>query len=291
MQLHPRHADADAEHTWHDVLGPHGFIERRGPIGILLVHGLTGTPAEMKHFAKRLSRAGYSVACPQLAGHCLTIGALKATHWRDWYHSVLRAFEQMKREYDQVYVGGLSMGALLALVLAAEKKDAVAGLILLSATFFYDGWNIPQVRRRLLLPIALYTPLRYFMSWEETAPYGIKCPRTRAMVTSVLSNKSARAAESIGYFRTPALVILESMRLIRAARAALRQVSTPTLIVHSTEDDMASIKNAHYVKDRLAASRIETFFVHDTYHVLTLDRRKDDIARRVAEFCGVPATA
>lgn len=291
MKLHPRHADAHAEHTWSEVLGPNGFIERRGPVGILLIHGLTGTPAEMKHFAKRLARAGYSVACPQLAGHCLSIEALKATHWRDWYHSALVAFEQMKREYDQVYVGGLSMGALLALVLAAEKKDELAGLILLSATFFYDGWNVPQFKRRFLLPIALYTPLKHVMWWEETAPYGIKCQRTRAKVTSVLSSKTARASESIGYFKTPALVILESTRLIRAARAALRQVFAPTLIVHSTEDDMASIKNAHYVKDRLGASRIETFFVHDTYHVVTLDQRKDDIARRVAEFCGTPAAA
>lgn len=291
MNLHPHHADAGAEHSSKDALGRHGFIERRGPVGILLIHGLTGTPAEMKPFAKCLAKAGYSVACPQLAGHCLSIEALKATRWRDWYHSVLVAFEQMKREYDQVYVAGLSMGALLALVLAAEKSGELAGLILLSSTFFYDGWNVPQLKRRFLLPIALYTPLKYVMWWEETAPYGIKCPRTRAKVTSVLSSKTARAAESIGYFKTPALVILESTRLIKAARAALGHVIAPTLIVHSTEDDMASIKNAHYVKDRLAASRVETFFVHDTYHVLTLDQRKDDIAHRVAEFCRTPAVA
>jgi carboxylesterase len=281
--------DGRAEAPWRHALGRHGFIERRGPVGILLIHGLTGTPAEMKPFAKRLVKAGYSVACPQLAGHCQSVEALKATHWRDWYGSVLIAFEQMKREYDQVYVGGLSMGALLALLLAAEKKEQVTGLILLSVTFFYDGWNIPRVKRRFLLPIALYTPLKHIMQWEEQPPYGIKCQRTRAKVAAVLSNKTANAPESIGYFQTPALVILESTRLIRAARRALGQVFVPTLIVHSTEDDMASIKNAHYVKRRISSKRVESFFVDDTYHVVTLDQRKDDIAARVAEFCASPA--
>jgi carboxylesterase len=281
--------DRHTDDSWRHVLGPHGFIERRGPVGILLVHGLTGTPAEMKPFAKHLLKAGYTVVCPQLAGHCLSIEALKVTRWRDWYRSVQAAFEQMRREYDQVYIGGLSMGALLALLLAAEKKEQVAGLILLSVTFFYDGWNMPRLKRRFLLPIALHTPLKHVMWWEEQPPYGIKCQRTRAKVAAVLANKTASAPESIGYFKTPALVILESTKLIKAARKALRLVFAPTLIVHSTEDDMASIKNALYVEKEIRSKRVETFFVDDTYHVVTLDRRKADIAARVAEFCAARA--
>lgn len=267
------------------LLGPNGFIERRGKIGVLLVHGLTGTPAEMKHFGKVIARKGLTVACPELAGHCASIQALKATNWRDWYRSVEAAFEVLSQECDQVFVAGLSMGALLALLLAAEKGQRVSGVILLSTTFFYDGWNVPKLKRKLLLPLVLYSPLKYFLHWEETAPYGIKCERTRAMVAAVLSNKDARTADKIGYFKTPATVILESVRLMSVTRDCLAQVLSPTLIVHSTEDDMASLKNVRFVKEKIAASHVETFLVDDTYHVLTLDRRKDDIARRVAEFC------
>jgi carboxylesterase len=271
--------------TIDQLLGPNGFIDRRGKVGILLVHGLTGTPAEMKHFGKVIARQGITVACPELAGHCAAIKDLQATNWRDWYQSVEAAFEALSHECDQVFVAGLSMGALLALLLAADKGQRVSGVILLSATFFYDGWNMPWLKHKLLLPIVLHTPLKYFMQWEETSPYGIKCERTRAMVAAVLSNKDAKAADKVGYFKTPATVILESMRLISAAKHSLGNVLSPTLIVHSTEDDMASLKNAYYVQDNIAASHVETFFVDDTYHVLTLDKRKDDIARRVAEFC------
>ncbi len=267
-----------------DSLGPTGFYDKRGQDVVLLVHGLTGTPAEMRHFGKRLAKKGFSVMCPQLAGHCGSVLDLKRSKWQDWYASIERAFEALSREHAHVYVSGLSMGALIALKLAEEKGRRVSGLGLLSTTFFYDGWNMPRLKRKLLLPLVLHTPLRHFVSWEETPPYGIKCERTRALVHAVLENRDALAAEKVGIFRTPAVTIKESTRLIKAARKALPHVHSPVLIVHSTEDDMASVKNAHFVARRLSSAKVETFFVDDTYHVLTLDKRKDDIACRMADF-------
>jgi carboxylesterase len=177
------------------------------------------------------------------------------------------------------------MGALIALLVAAKRKKQVAGVILLSTTFFYDGWNVSKLKQKVLLPIVLYSPLKYFLHWEETAPYGIKDERTRALVHAILENRDSQAADKIGYFKTPATVILESVRLIKATKKTLKEVISPTLIVHSTEDDMASLKNAHYTQANIAAETIETFFVDDTYHVLTLDKRKEDVAKRAARFC------
>ncbi|MDI1298322.1 alpha/beta fold hydrolase [Methylotenera sp.] len=268
-----------------DLLGPNGFIERKGDTAVLLIHGLTGTPAEMKHFGRVMSRKGLTVACPELAGHCATIEALQATKWQDWYQSIEAAFDALRGEYEQVFIAGLSMGALIALLVASKRKTQVAGVILLSTTFFYDGWNVSWFKQTFLLPIALYTPLKHFLHWEETAPYGIKCERTRAMVAAVLENKDSKAADKIGYFKTPATVILESTRLIKAARNCLAEVTTPALIVHSTEDDMASLENAYYVEKNIASTHVETMYIDDTYHVLTLDKRKDDIALRVVSFC------
>ncbi len=271
-------------HAIQQNLGPTGFYEKQGEDAVLLIHGLTGTPAEMRAVAKRLSREGFSVMCPQLAGHCGSVGALKRSNWQDWYNSVEQSFEALKLTHARVYVTGLSMGALMALMLAEEKGARVAGLGLLSTTFFYDGWNISQQGRKWLLPLVLYSPLRYFISWKEHPPYGIKCERTRAMVHAVLTNRDAQTSEKVGIFRTPAVTVHESIRLIRVARKALPGVHAPTLIVHSTEDDMASVKNAHYVARRISSSKVETFLVDDTYHVLTLDKRKYDIAHKLAEF-------
>jgi carboxylesterase len=268
-----------------DLLGPIGFIERKGETAVLLIHGLTGTPAEMKHFGRVMSRKGLTVACPELAGHCASIEALQATKWQDWYQSIEVAFDALREEYEQVFIAGLSMGALIALLVASKRKTQVAGVILLSTTFFYDGWNVSWFKQTFLLPIVLYSPLKYFLHWEETAPYGIKCERTRAMVAAVLENKDAQTADKIGYFKTPATVILESVRLIKAARKCLSEVISPALIVHSTEDDMASLENAYYVEKNISSDHVETMYIDDTYHVLTLDKRKDDIALRVVSFC------
>jgi carboxylesterase len=268
-----------------ELLGSVGFIERKGNVGVLLIHGLTGTPTEMKQFGKLIARKGFTVACPELAGHCATIEALSATKWHDWYMSIEKAFDALKQECDHVFVAGLSMGALIALLLAAKRGNQVAGVILLSTTFFYDGWNVPKFKQTFLLPLVLYTPLKYFFHWEETSPYGIKDERTRALVHAILENRDNQAADKIGYFKTPATVILESVRMINAAKKVLKNVIVPTLIVHATEDDMASIKNAHYTQANISSKIVETFFVDDTYHVLTLDKRKDDVAKRAAQFC------
>lgn len=267
------------------LLGPVGFIERKGKTGVLLVHGLTGTPTEMKQFGKVIARQGFTVACPEIAGHCSSIEALTKTKWLDWYQSIEMAFDALKEECEHVFIAGLSMGALIALMVAAKRKKQVAGVILLSTTFFYDGWNVSKFKQKVLLPIVLYSPLKYFLQWEETAPYGIKDERTRALVHAILENRDSQAADKIGYFKTPATVILESVRLIKATKKTLKEVISPTLIVHSTEDDMASLKNAHYTQANIAAETVETFFVDDTYHVLTLDKRKEDVAKRAALFC------
>ena len=268
-----------------ELLGPIGFIERKGKVGVLLIHGLTGTPTEMKQFGKLIARQGFTVACPELAGHCATIEALTRTKWLDWYEAIEHAFDALKEECEHVFVVGLCMGSLIALMLAAKKGSAVAGVILLSTTFFYDGWNVPKLKQKLLLPLVLYTPLKYFVHWEETAPYGIKDERVRAMVHAVLENRDVHAADKVGYFKIPATVILESVRLIKATKKVLIKVIVPTLIVHSTEDDIASIKNAHFTYANIKSDVIETFYVDDTYHVLTLDKRKDDVAKRTARFC------
>lgn len=273
---------------WRAVLGSTGFYDRRGPHAVLLIHGLTGTPAEMRHLALRLRKRGFSVMVPQLAGHCGSVAELKRTHWQDWYRGIEEAFGLLHAHHDQVFVAGLSMGALLALELAARQGAQVAGLGLLSPTFFYDGWNMPRFRRRLL-PLAFLPPLRHLLYWRESPPYGIKCERTRAMVHAVLTNRDAQAAEKVGIFRTPMSTVRQSSMLIRHVSQSLAHVRAPLLVVHSTEDDMASVRNAHFVTERVASTDVETWLIDDTYHVLTLDRRKDDVANRLGEFFGLRA--
>ena len=253
-------------------------------LGVLLAHGITGAPAEMKPLVRKLAAAGFTVSCPALAGHCSTLRELKRTRWTDWYATLEAALETLRTRCRSVFVSGLSMGALLALKLAADHPESVAGVATLSATFFYDGWNVPRFRQRYLLPIALYSPLRYVYSWHEPAPYGIKDERLRNIIAAVYAGDAAQMPQKYGYSEFPGVTIRETFGLIRAVRRGLGRVTAPLLIVHATEDDMATLQNARFLASRVASADVDTFYVDDTYHVLTLDRRKDDVAHRVTEF-------
>jgi carboxylesterase len=90
--------------------------------------------------------------------------------------------------------------------------------------------------------------------------------------------------EKWGYSEFPGVTIRETFRLIAAVKEDLPAIATPLLIVHSTEDDMASLENARFLASGVSSGTVETFYVDDTYHVLTLDKRRDDVATRVAEF-------
>ncbi|HXH94181.1 MAG TPA: alpha/beta fold hydrolase [Thermoanaerobaculia bacterium] len=262
----------------------HGAREQHGKAGVLLVHGITGAPAEMKPLARKLTASGFTVSCPQLAGHCSSLTSLKQTQWRDWYRSLETALFTLRDQCDTVFVSGLSMGALLALRLAARHPELISGVATLSATFFYDGWNVPRLRQKYLLPLLIYSPLRFFLSYHEPSPYGIKDDRIRNVIDAVYQSKTRAMPEKWGYSEFPGVTIRETFRLIKAVKRDLPVITAPLLIVHATEDDMASLENARFLASEVSSSSVETFYVDDTYHVLTLDKRRDDVAARVAEF-------
>ena len=266
------------------VLGRYGIFEKRGRAGLLLVHGITGTPTEMKPLIRKLVAQNFTVACPQLVGHCTTLKELKKTRWQDWYATLESSLDFLRGECDSIVVSGLSMGALLALKLAADHPDKIDGIATLSATFVYDGWNVPRLKQRWILPLVLHSPLRYFLSYHEPTPYGIKDERIRSLITTVYENYGDNMPEKYGYSEFPGVTILETFRLIQAVKRELSRVEIPLLVVHSTEDDMASLNNARFLVETVSSKHVESFYLDDTYHVLTLDKRRDDVSERVGDF-------
>lgn len=265
--------------------GPYEIYEKRGrQAGVLLAHGITGAPTEMKPLVRKLAGEGFTVLCPQLAGHCSSLRELKQTRWEDWYATLDSSLDRLKAECDQVFVSGLSMGALLVLLLGAKRPRQIDGVATLSATFFYDGWNVPRFRQRFLLPLVIHSPLRYFLSYHEPSPFGIKDERLRNMIATVYASNGTNLPEKYGYSQFPGVTIRETFQLIESAKQALPKVVAPLLVVHATEDDMASVRNAAYLASSVGSRSVDTFLIDDTYHVLTLDKRKDEVARRVSEF-------
>lgn len=257
-----------------------------GRDGVLLVHGLTGTPTEMRFVGKRLANAGYTVYGMQLLGHCGSEAELLATGWRDWYRSVEHAYHRLARDCDRVFVGGLSMGALLALHLAANlPRQALSGLALYSTTLWYDGWNTNPLR--FLLPLVLRLPFGHRYSFWEEPPYGIKDERLRQVVVSrMLSGDSAGGGLPVVRGQS----ISELHRLIRRVKRELHTITTPALILHASEDDMTSVRSNADFLERTLAGHVRKVLLDDCYHMITVDRQRREVADHTIDFFRSMAT-
>jgi carboxylesterase len=252
-----------------------------GRSGVLLIHGLTGTPAEMRLVGKGLNRAGFSVYGMQLAGHCGDAKDLLATNWQDWYASVVKAAEAFRKEVDHLFVAGLSMGAVLALKLAADHPDWVKGVGVYGATFKYDGWATPWYGKfSFLLP--LIDSLGIGRNWmvHEEEPYGLRDERLRQQISSLMLGGDSAAAGLPG---NPWPSLAEMYKMAAVVRRDLTKVNAPCLIAHATEDDIASIENA-YLVERSVSGAVETLWLEDSYHMITIDRERRVLIDRSAAF-------
>jgi carboxylesterase len=251
----------------------------------ILVHGLTGTPVEMRFIAWFLNTHGFTVSCPRLANHGQPLNVLKATRWEAFYASVRDAYLEMRADHDEVYVAGLSMGALLALLLAEEFPSGVAGVSCLSPTLFYDGWNVPWYH--FLLPLASRTPLRDYVYFKEEPPYGLKNERIREKVHAFYRSADIHAlheVDQLGYPFFPVRLLNELHRLVAHLNPRLPRVTCPCQIIQARNDDMSSVKNARHIHDRVGSSRKEIVYLEDSYHVITADHERAKVAQSILDF-------
>ncbi|TAN41857.1 MAG: alpha/beta fold hydrolase [Nitrospirae bacterium] len=247
-----------------------------GDDAVLLIHGLTGSPFELKNLARHLNRAGYTVKGPCLAGHGTSIDDLLKTRWQDWYATVREEFDLLKKGHRNVFAAGLCMGALFSLYLAYEVKEDLSAIAMLSTTLSYDGWSLPWYK--FLLPVSYYPPLKYFYSYEEREPYGIKDERMRKHIAAALQDNI------IAYSKFPSRAMHELFKHIGAVKKIIPEVKTPTLLLHALEDDIASTKNADYVERHIGSSDVRKIFLDNSYHMLTLDFQKDEVAAQTIRF-------
>ncbi len=256
----------------------HSFLYEGGADGVLLIHGLTGTPTEMKFVGKGLARAGFTAYGMQLAGHCGTEEDLLATGWRDWFASVEMAYAALAKRCERVFVAGLSMGAVLAVRLAAQCPDEIAGVALYSTTLRYDGWAIPRLS--FLLPLVLRLPYGKRYRFVESYPYGIKDERLRKRV---IANMFAGNSGEAGLSGTPGMSLRELWGLVAKVKKDMPGLRTPALIVHSYLDDITSMWNAKYLQQHLGGPT-ETLFLSNSYHMVTVDLQRQEVVDRTARF-------
>ena len=102
-----------------------------GPIGVLVLHGFTGSPFSMRGIAEQMANAGFSVEMPLLPGHGTSLDDMIPTRFSDWLGAADAAYESLAARTEQVVVVGLSMGGTLTCALA-ERHGEIAGIALVN---------------------------------------------------------------------------------------------------------------------------------------------------------------
>lgn len=245
---------------------------------VLLLHGLTGAPAELQSVSRALRRAEYRVETPLLPGHGADEKTLLRTGWRDWLQGAEDALLDLS-EREPVVVGGLSMGAVLALALAQRHPHRVRALALLAPTLRYDGFSCPP--GAWLIPLAARTSVIRFYRFMERPPYGIKDERLREKIVDMMFSGTTGDA---GLPFMPGRSLAENLKLIKSVEARLHEVTAPALIVHAVEDDVTDVSNARRLAATLAGSS-QLLLLEDSYHLVTVDRERLKVAQAVVNFC------
>lgn len=254
-----------------------GILWPGSRVGIILFHGLTGTPAELSGVAKDLNGYGFTVFCPLLAGHCVSEAELLKTNWQDWYDSVKNALDAFSQHMDVIFSGGISAGAVLSLKLAQDFPELLRGLALYSTTLWWDGWAIPKLS--FILPLVLRLPyIGKRWRFKEAWPYGIKNEKLRERVYIKMQKGDPSEA---GFSGTPGFSLRELWRLVDLVKERLPQIKTPVLLIHASDDDMTSIRNALYIKNRVGGPK-RLIAMENSYHMITIDQERHHVSQETA---------
>ncbi|MCW5891269.1 MAG: alpha/beta fold hydrolase [bacterium] len=222
----------------------------------------------MRPLGEALAAAGFPVVAPALAGHGTEVADLARTGWPDWLASAEAALAALRAEVPRVAVAGLSMGGLLALVLAARRPHDVAALVLAAPAL-----RLADRRIGLLPWAARIPPLRRRL--------GLIPKRGGRDI----ADPDARAA-SRAYDAAPLDAVLALLALRREARRALPRVTQPVLLLQGRLDRTVPASVEALVRRRLGSRRLETATLEHSGHVLTEDVDRARVGALVTDFLG-----
>lgn len=222
------------------------FFERRGPTGVLMLHGYSGSPGELRPMGQALADAGYTVHGPLLAGHGGAPSQLFGVTWEDWLASAENGLQQIHAQCALVFVCGFSAGGLLALRLAA--REPVAGVIALAPALRLRGGGLLRLAGLIQHVMPWYYPL---------AKANFADPAVRAVVLERAPDTNLDDPAVVEAIRREAKVPIGSLyqlaRLQRAVASDLRHVSVPTLIMQGRRDQTVDPRSAELVLAGIAA--------------------------------------
>ena len=244
---------------------PTGWLEdfrsigtgENGKVGIIFVHGFTGSPASMRPWAEYFQGAGYTVSVPQLPGHGTHWEDLNKVSWQQWPAKVVEELAWIKSQCSKVFIFGLSMGGCTTLNVV--ENHAIDGIVLVNPMS-----HIPGVQIKFAPLIALF----------------------KKGMPSVGDDIKKPGKTEWGYDVLPTRGVIQLQKMLISTRRNLKQATSPLLVFHSQDDHILPVSNTNIIVSEIGTpidsiTRVE---LSNSYHVAILDYDAEIIFERSMQF-------
>lgn len=217
------------------------FYQGKLPVCCLLIHGFTGSPADMKPLGSSLLRQGYGISGLLLPGHGTVPQDLADTNWLQWYQAVEAEYLRLSDNYKMVIPCGFSLGGLLALYLAFQKK--LKKVVSLNTPLFFKDQRVYELKT---------AKLTYF---EKKRTAAVK--------------KQNHNLGRFSYERIPVKAFLSLLDFIEIVKLNLSKIKASALLIQSKEDPLVKANSAQDLYDSLGSDFKKLVWLQSSKHVVT----------------------
>jgi carboxylesterase len=237
------------------------FFEGTNGKGILLIHGWTTTPYEMRRLGKYLNENGYTVSAPLLRGHGSVPRDLESVKWTDWIQDAEKAYYELKLSCDKVYAGGTSIGSCISVMLAKNHPET-AGLLLMAMPYKIRFEKIAFPLIKILKKIKNYNKKYYPPTFGRINT-----------VTRLISYQSYSMASA-----------LEAFELIKESRRNVKYITQPCFLIQSLSDHIVTKNSAQKIYDKVKSKVKKIKYIKRAYHTFICDIKNEGVFEKILEF-------
>lgn len=244
-------------HNKKDLVEPFYFSGEE--TGILLIHGFTASPIDMKPLGESFRDWGYTVNAPLLAGHGRTPEEMKDTDWEDWLGEADKALAKMRKTCKQIIAVGHSMGGLIALALAAQHE--LNGVVSINAPIVYRDPELHEA-------YCLLDKQEYVDKPHKSSEISI----------------TKEGLPHFSYIKVPVKCFVSLNKAISTVQNELTKIDCPALIIQCLEDQTIHPSSGGIIANSLGHQNKEVVYWENENHYLPLSSARTELAQRIKQF-------
>ncbi len=238
------------------IIAPNSFTFEGGERAVLLLHGFTGTTADVRMLGRYLQKQGYTCHAPLYDGHGVPPEELLQTGPEDWWGNVRKGYEFLQENgYDEIAVAGLSLGGVFSLKIGYTLP--IKGIVTMCAPM------LAKTEESMYSNIITYAE-NYKQLERKTA--------------EVIRHEMAHFKEQ------PTTIPKELAALFSEVENRLEDITTPLLVVQARKDEVIDPNSAQIIYERTASTEKALKWYEQSTHVITLGDEKEQLHEEVEQF-------